>query len=226
MAIKAVSIKCPECGASLDVEEGRKQLFCEYCGAKIMLENDHEYTYRSIDEAEIKKAETERILRLKEFEKAERAEKISNKVKIIVLSLSLALGASGIIMIAVGFSNDDYIGLSLAGLFAIEGAPFVAGIGFNLFDNSEDKEPSNRIQVPISMSNAEGKEYSVVEAQFRGAGFSNITCVPLKDLRVGLLKKQGTVASLSVDGNTVVVSGQKCAPDVSVIISYHSFANE
>ena len=34
MAIKFVSIKCPECGATLDIEEGRKQIFCSYCGTK------------------------------------------------------------------------------------------------------------------------------------------------------------------------------------------------
>lgn len=62
MAIKAVSIKCPESGANLNIEEGHKQLFCKYCGAKIILENDNEYIYRHIDEAEVKRAETERML--------------------------------------------------------------------------------------------------------------------------------------------------------------------
>ena len=45
MAIKMVSVRCPDCGAALDVEEGRTQLFCSYCGAKVIIHNDNEYIY-------------------------------------------------------------------------------------------------------------------------------------------------------------------------------------
>ena len=34
MAIKFVSIKCPECGASLDIEEGRYQIFAHIAAQK------------------------------------------------------------------------------------------------------------------------------------------------------------------------------------------------
>jgi len=34
MSVELISVKCPECGASLDIEEGRRQMFCSYCGAK------------------------------------------------------------------------------------------------------------------------------------------------------------------------------------------------
>ena len=30
MAIKFTSVKCPECGAALPIEEGRKQMSCSY----------------------------------------------------------------------------------------------------------------------------------------------------------------------------------------------------
>lgn len=63
MAIKFVSIKCPECGANLDAEEGRKTMFCSYCGRKIMIVDDNEYkyevTHRYIDEAKIREVEEE-----------------------------------------------------------------------------------------------------------------------------------------------------------------------
>lgn len=56
MAIKFISVKCPECGASLPIEEGRKQVFCSYCGTKVMVTNENEYIYRHIDEADVKKS--------------------------------------------------------------------------------------------------------------------------------------------------------------------------
>ena len=60
MAIKMISVKCPDCGASLDVEEGRRQCFCSYCGAKVMINNENEYIYRTIDEADIKRQRSRR----------------------------------------------------------------------------------------------------------------------------------------------------------------------
>lgn len=32
MAIKLIPVKCPQCGAVIDVEEGRKQLFAHIVG--------------------------------------------------------------------------------------------------------------------------------------------------------------------------------------------------
>ena len=44
--MKIKSLKCPECGANLEIEEGRSFCFCQYCGCKIMLDEEkHEYTY-------------------------------------------------------------------------------------------------------------------------------------------------------------------------------------
>ena len=68
MAIKFTAVKCPECGATLPIEEGRKQIFCSYCENKIIMTNENEYIYRHVDEAEIKQAETERIIQMKKME--------------------------------------------------------------------------------------------------------------------------------------------------------------
>ena len=65
MSIELISIKCPECGATLSIEENREQAYCTYCGTKILLHNEKEYVYRHIDEAEITTAETDRMIRLK-----------------------------------------------------------------------------------------------------------------------------------------------------------------
>lgn len=54
MSVKLISVKCPECGAALDIEQGRTQCFCSYCGAKILTHDDNEYIIRKIDEAELK----------------------------------------------------------------------------------------------------------------------------------------------------------------------------
>ena len=72
MAYKLISVKCPDCGQTLSIEENRTQAFCSYCGAKILISNENEYVFRQVDEAGIKKAETDRIIRLREIEIAEK----------------------------------------------------------------------------------------------------------------------------------------------------------
>ena len=68
MSISTVVVKCPACGAELNVNSDREFSFCSYCGSKIMLNNENEHIYRSIDEARIKEAEIEKMIRIKEIE--------------------------------------------------------------------------------------------------------------------------------------------------------------
>lgn len=63
-----IKLKCTSCGANLSVEEKRDFLFCQYCGTKLIIDNENEFIYRHIDEADIKRAETEQLVKLKELE--------------------------------------------------------------------------------------------------------------------------------------------------------------
>lgn len=88
MAIKFNSVKCPDCGATLPIEEGRNQMFCSYCGSSIIVTNENEYIYRNIDEAklkqaeaEIKKAEAEKEIKLKKLEIIEKKREAAVHVK-------------------------------------------------------------------------------------------------------------------------------------------------
>ncbi len=64
--MRLVNQSCPKCGAELSIDMDKKQAFCQYCGAKLMIEDENSYTInqRIIDEARIKEAE----LRMKELE--------------------------------------------------------------------------------------------------------------------------------------------------------------
>ena len=111
--MKVISLKCPECSASLSVEESRDQLFCQYCGAKIVLQNENERIYRRIDEADVKRSETERLIRLKELEMEavkREDEKASKRLKV---KISLALVVAGIAMAVFGNDITPLIGLML-----------------------------------------------------------------------------------------------------------------
>lgn len=236
MAIKVVTVKCPECGASLPVEENRKQIFCEYCGAKILLENDHEYIYRHIDEAEVKRAETERMLaeeKLKREKEEREAEEIAAEQKAAqrraqILKIqedrrNTANGAllfivSGISIAAIAYflfnsSVGTLIGIVIAAL------GFLALKGLN-----ESIEHEGKIPIPSSIIDIQSKNYTSIQTIFESAGFTNVRCVAMNDLTIGLLKRPGLVESITVAGESITSGGGWYPPNSPVVITYHSLS--
>ena len=71
--MKMKTLKCPSCGASIDVDiQGRNSVFCSYCGQQIQLDDEkREFTYnknvnvtktmhkRYTDDADVIRAQTE-----------------------------------------------------------------------------------------------------------------------------------------------------------------------
>lgn len=216
MAIRFVSIKCPECGASLDVEEGRQQIFCSYCGTKVMVQNDNEYIYRHIDEASIKQAEADKIVQLRKLEIIERKRAEAAKVKRVKIIVSILMGIIGIGLMIAGAGMGG-----LVGLLVLEGVMFI----WILSDKDKEDDEldfGDKVKVPSGISGYESKSYSAIEAMFVSAGFTNVRCVPLNDLTMGLLKKPGMVQSITIRGKEITSGGKKFSPDAPVVISYHS----
>lgn len=236
MAIKLISIKCPECNAVLNIEEGRNQAFCSYCGAKVLVNDENEYTFHTIDEAEIKKAETEKLIQLRKMELLEERIQSRKHTRSLRLVLYAGLCATGIIMMIAGFSlgtgsgdpNSGYYGIAAAGFPVTMVALCLGIIGHNNNKNEDDDiecELGIKVKVPESIKDYKKKNYVVIETMLRNAGFTNIQCIPLHDLTVGLVKKPDMVESISINGKNVTEGNDKYAPDTPVIISYHSLPN-
>lgn len=91
----ARTVKCPGCGADLTVKDGNRDfMFCEYCGTKVRLD-DYQETHRYVNEAEVKKVEAEKEIKLKQMEIDEKGEKKA----LIVLGI---MGGIGILFMLVG----------------------------------------------------------------------------------------------------------------------------
>ena len=89
--MKVNSLKCPECGAYLEIEEGRTSFYCQYCGCQLFLDNEKlEYTInknininrtsRRIDDAKILREEYK-----------EKKDKRDTTVGLIALGILLAI---------------------------------------------------------------------------------------------------------------------------------------
>lgn len=211
MAVNLISVKCPECGAVLNLEAGREQAFCTYCGTQILFYNENEYIYRHIDEAELKQAETDRIVWMKQMELAEKeradAEKKradAEKKKALKIKISIIMATVGIIMMMIGFLAGSATGNSDSGFYMLFliGFLLLMGAGYIwFFSNKEDY--GDKAKVPSSISDYRRKSYSAIEAMFVSAGFTNVRCVALNDLMIGLFKKPGMVDSITINGREV-----------------------
>ena len=145
MAVKFIAIKCPECGATLSIEEDRKQAFCTYCGAKVLVQNDNEHVYRHEDVAQMTYAETDRLIRLKELEIQEREREERKRAKKIKIIVCLIIIVAGLIIAplcyhlakASGDSDSQYYFLSCIGGFMV--AFPIIGIITITSDDSKDK---------------------------------------------------------------------------------------
>lgn len=149
MAIKFTSVKCPECGANLPIEEGRERMFCTYCGTQIIITNENEHTYRHVDEAEVKRAETERLVHLKELELEEKENERSRRGR------NTAFTIAGILAI-IGTISEIAVPYNSLGIFSIV-IDFSAGLAIrsirsnkNSLTKSETsikKPPSTTVQI-------------------------------------------------------------------------------
>lgn len=143
---KIVSLKCPGCAAVLS--NGDKDvMFCKFCGSKLIIDNDNEHIYKNIDVANVKRAETEQLVKLKQLEMKEKEEEHKKVILKLKIKSSIALAVVGIMMMVIGeifgsASDDSDSGwymITMIGLFPLMGSGYIWL--FSMKDNSkEDKE--------------------------------------------------------------------------------------
>lgn len=228
MGYQLISVKCPDCGQTLSIEENRTQAFCSYCGAKILISNENEYVFRQVDEAGIKKAETDRIIRLREMEIAEKNSSLRKALTIIWLVLSLILIVIAVVLM-LSPGNESMPGWAGGFLFLFYAcAPIIGGGGYLVFkwlpekENEKIIEKQGGIRFPNGLTPFTDKKYYAIEDSLRSTGFTNISCVNLHDLNLlTALVNADKIAKITINGQQVTSGGKMYMPDVPVVITYH-----
>ena len=210
-----INLTCPQCNATLSVEEGREMLFCSYCGHKILLNDENKHTIHYIDDAAIKRAETERMIQLKELEMEEK-KRANKKVAVIIwLVITIVLGVIGICGMPMCLMLAMIVGgWGAIGLFAFPAA-------------NKKKKPArvaneDEVQITHQLRSYYEEHYQTIYGLYKGAGFENITVVPLHDLNLFAIKKSGLVDSISIKGEEDFDEGDIFKKTDSVVIMYHS----
>ncbi len=195
--MKFRELKCPNCGAFLEVNE--KILFCKFCGAKILVDNEtinhnHNYTYKKVDEARIRETERKEKVKLKELEYQYKAK--WRKV------------------FTTAFSYIVYI------------AAFILLLIFLSESMQPRKLNFNEVQLPISAEEYIDENYETVANEFKNMGFTNIECIAQNDLITGWFTKDGAIERISIDGDYQFESGDIFTKDSIVSITYHTYKDK
>lgn len=107
--MKTAKIACPYCGSAIDQEIGnRKELFCSYCGGKIIIDDEVSRTeHKEVQEktVNINRNNVSRVVDEAELQKAKN-QKFSIKTVLIFGCILAALVLASVIALSVGNKND------------------------------------------------------------------------------------------------------------------------
>ena len=208
-----INLTCPQCNATLSVEEGREMLFCSYCGHKILLNDENKHTIHYIDDAAIKRAETERMIQLKELEMEEK--KRANKKIAVIIWLVIM-----VILVIAG----------ICGLWICWGVAFFVGIfgaAFLFDDDNRKKKPTripneDEVQITDKLRYYREKHCETICGLYKNAGFVNVSTLPMHDLKLLEFKKNGLVKEITINGEDDFDEGDVFKKTDPVVIMYHS----
>ncbi|MCR4922887.1 MAG: TFIIB-type zinc finger domain-containing protein [Lachnospiraceae bacterium] len=219
MAISLSTVKCPQCNADLSVEGNKEFFFCQYCGTKVMVNNENEYIYRTIDEAGIKQAETDRFIRLRQLEMQERAEHSRKKLIVMWLIATALLTLMGIIGMTI-----DNEGMGMCLFLAMLVGMWGSGA---LLENKKKRRlhvaaGPNEVAITGVMQGYRERNYNSVLSLYRIAGFTNVNAVALRDLTIFNLRRNGQVEEVTINGVSEFEEGDIFPKSANVLITYHS----
>lgn len=97
-------------------------------------------------------------------------------------------------------------------------------LGLSMFFEYRNEQIDGKIRVNNSSSDFEGDNYEQVISQLEKQGFTNIKTQPIEDLITGWITKEGEVEEVKIDGYSSFSTNSRYAPDVEIIVSYHTFS--
>lgn len=189
-------IKCPSCGAPLDIKRGADTCECLSCGCMFSIDNGKlEYTYNKNIYIRKDTSHTERYIEDAEVIRAMAEEKEQKGILIFVAFMFLLM---------FGFTALCFVSADISSK--------------NEEKKIEDAKNSGMICAGYYEDYLE-KDYKGVVAQFEAAGFTNIQIIDLHEAGV-FFWNNGEVESVSVDGDTHFSRSDYFSPDAKVVISY------
>lgn len=196
--MKLQRLSCPNCNASLNMELTKESdyIFCPYCGQQFHIDNEkREYTFNKNININKNINHIKRKIDETEIEKAKVDAKESKYFFLFgALFLILGFGSLGIMAL-----DEKYEAWKAEKVI-------------------QEAEQQGKLKIG-SPSDFKGQNYESVVAQLKALGFVNIETIDLDDS--GLFTKDGSVASISINGDSDFAEEDYFFTTDKIIITYH-----
>lgn len=242
--MRLIDITCSNCGAEMKVNPELKKCSCNYCGRQMLVDdeiqkhqfiNGYEYGYDlekgrlqaqedfklEQERREAERKEKERIEAEKRAAEEEKRKKEERKQQLIKWAkISGGVFAFGLLFC---FSSQTsafgaLVIFTAIGLFGYKAYklyfPEEQTIGYN-------GETVRLLKFPNFFGSLAELNYHDVYNRLQSAGFTNVRLINLRDIKIGLFKREGSIEEISVDGETIESGGRKYPADVPIEIVYH-----
>jgi hypothetical protein len=219
--IKAITIKCPGCDASFGIEDGKKQMYCQYCGTKVIAYDENVFTYNYVDVAKMRELDMQEQAQKEAFLKTqlEKEQLLEQQQKLQAIKYKqtkrVRYGTvSGVCMLFLGFLLHEN---TIGSLLIIIGIVLIIKTAKtrNKIEN-ETNLKSGMVRYPKSHFN----NAHILQGKLVQAGFTNIKMVNLGDIMLGIIKKPGEIKSVSVNGSPAIFN-KWLSPNAAIVIEYH-----
>jgi len=197
--MKFIKLSC-KCGAQLEVDIDNMQAYCPYCGRKLLFD---------IDQMEVVLAEKEKTKRAQEktkraqmeYEYKDKKDQRDN----VISDRNFKKGAVFYLIILI---------------------LIIGPISYLEYKENYEHQVNNEIQVSISSEELNDRNYIDVVKIFESAEFKNIELIKNDDLVFGILSKDGSVESITINGHSEFTEEDWFPADATVTITYHTFPEE
>ena len=239
---RTTAIKCPHCDAPIEYDGSERYVICEFCGSKVEIASENEIVFRKVDEAEVQKTKTERVIKLKKLDaqmaENERDSEHQNRYRIIWAAIVVVclfaglLGNEDMFYLAFLAAVVGFFGKSIKRFFQKLSEPsgkpgFLQKWADDIEAEEKRKKDAGYICIPPDLSLKVFPTIKVAAAveMLKNAGFTNVSAVNLRDLKNNEKHKKDLILKVTIDGKDAF-KNELYPPDGNVQVLYHDFPEE
>ena len=187
-----MNLNCQNCNGTIDIDIDDMQAYCPYCGKKLLFDVDQMKRILEGSERIIRAQERTKRAKL-ELEYREKKEKRENSTAFRIM-----------------------IG-SVISVFLCILILFILG-------EMENREHKSKNEIRVSISSQDLTKSSCEDAlqALKSAGFENIELIENNDIILGIMSKENSVESVSINGDSDFSENDWFPMDAVVRITYHA----
>lgn len=204
--MKQNAIPCPNCGSVMKKRKNSIDLICEYCLTEIFMGKEDPVAEKAKPNVQTVRTNNSGVEKAQiELEKQRLAQKHDSSQR-----------------------NKELISKVLFPTIVVLASVFLIVFLFDMLSNFDSNdgsivEKTVNISMPFSAKDLKGESFVQVTAKLEDVGFKDIEQVKVEDLKFGILKKDGQVKSVTINGNEKFTDEDRFMDNSKVKVYYHTF---